>query len=102
MDPSMKNLVELKLKFTAVVQAIEEIDRFASEEMPEDNQLNSDYKQAQKRSNTLHATLLTTCNELSAATVIPDESFGDEFYDYISEFVEESRDNKKPRAKLQR
>ena len=37
---SMNKLVELKLKFTAVVQAIEEVDRFASEEMPEDNQLN--------------------------------------------------------------
>ena len=36
----------------------------------------------------LHAKLHTACNKLSAATVIPDESFGEEFYDYISEFVE--------------
>ena len=48
----------------------------------------------------LQATLQTACNELSAATVIPDESFGDEFYDYISEFVEETWDNKKARNKV--
>ena len=99
-NSSMNKLVELKLKFTAVVQAIEEIDRFTSEEMPEDNQLASEYKQAQKQANMLQATLQTACNELSAVTVIPDESFGDEFYDYISEFVEETRDNKKARSKV--
>ena len=78
-DSSMNKLVELKIKFTAVVQAIEEIDRFTGEEMPEDNQLASEYKQAQKQANILQATLQTTCNELSAVTVIADESFGDEF-----------------------
>ena len=36
-NSSLDKLVELKLKFTAVVQAIEEVDRFASEEMPGDN-----------------------------------------------------------------
>ena len=99
-NSSLDKLVELKLKFTAVVQAIEEVDRFASEEMPEDNQLNSEYKQPQKQANTLHETLQTACNELSAATVIPDDSFGYEFYDYISEFVEETRDNNKARSKV--
>ena len=96
----MNKLVELKIKFTAVVQAIEEIDRFVSEEMPEDNQLASEYKQAQKRADKLQSTLQTTCNELSAVTVIADESFGDEFYDYISAFIEETRDNKKARSKV--
>ena len=47
----MNKLAELKIKFTAVVQAIEEIDRFAGEEMPEYNQLASEYKLAQKQVN---------------------------------------------------
>ena len=78
-----------------MVQAIEEIDRFIGEEMPEDNQLASEYKQAQKRANKLQSTLQSACNELSALTVIADESFGDEFYDSISAFIEETRYNKK-------
>ena len=37
---------------------------------------------------------------MSAVTVIADESFGDEFYDCISAFIEETRDNKKARSKV--
>ena len=40
-NSSLDKLVELKLKFTKVIQAIEEIDRFTSEEML-DNHLNSE------------------------------------------------------------
>ena len=99
-NSSLEKLVELKLKFTKVVQAIKEVDRFAGEEMPEDNQLNSECKQAQKQANNLYEKLQTACNELSAALVIPDDSFGYEFYDYISEFVEETRDNNKARDRV--
>ena len=97
---SLDKMVELRLKFTRVVQAIEEVDRFAGQEMPEDNQLNSECKQAQKQANNLHEKLQEACNELEAALVIPDDSFGYEFYDYISEFVEETRDNNKARSRV--
>ena len=44
----MDKLVKIKIKFTSVIQAIEEVDRFVGEDMPEDNhnQLASEYKQA--------------------------------------------------------
>ena len=89
-DASMDKLVSLKMKFTAVIQAIEEIHRFVGEEMPDDNQLASEHKQAQKRADKLQSNLQSACNELSALTVIADESFGDEFYDSISAFIEET------------
>ena len=68
--------------------------------MPDDNQLASEHKQAQKRADKLPSNLQSACNELSALTVIADESFGDEFYDSISAFIEETRDNKKARSKV--
>ena len=46
---SMNKFVSLKMKLTAVTQATAEIDRFTGEEMPDDNQLASEHKQAQKR-----------------------------------------------------
>ena len=71
---------DLRMKMTAVTQVVAEIKRFADEEMPEDNQLAAERKQAQKRADKLQTDLLTSCNELTALTVIPDECFGDEFY----------------------
>ena len=41
-DSSLGKMVELKRSFTKVVQAIEEVDRFVGEDMPEDSQLNSE------------------------------------------------------------
>ena len=46
---SVNRFIELKLKMTAVVQVLAEIKRFADEDMPEDNQLAAERKQAQKR-----------------------------------------------------
>ena len=40
-NASMDKFVSLKMKLTAVTQAIAEIDRFVDEEMPDDNQLAS-------------------------------------------------------------
>ena len=45
--------------------------------------------------------MLSSCNELTAATVIPDESFGDKFYDNISTFVEKMKMNEEARDKVQ-
>ena len=69
--------------------------------MPEDNQLAAERKQAQKRADKLQTDLLTSCNELTALTVIPDECFGDEFYDNISAFIEKMKKNEKARDKVQ-
>ena len=99
-DSSLGKMVELKNSFTKVVQALEEVDRFIGEDMPEDSQLNSEYNRAEKRANKLHDRLQDACNELSTALVTPDHSFGYEFYDYISEFVEETRDNDKARKRV--
>ena len=97
---SMDKFVSLKMKLTQVIQAKAEIDRFVDEEMPEDNQLACEYKSAQKRADTLQTNLQSACNELSALTVIADESFGDEFFGSISAFVEETRLNEKARNKV--
>ena len=69
--------------------------------MPEDNQLAAERKQAQKRADKLQTDLLTSCNELTALTVIPDECFGDDFYDSISAFIETTKKNEKARNKVQ-
>ena len=45
---SATRFTELKMKMTAVVQVLEEIKRFADEDMPEDNQLAAERKEAQK------------------------------------------------------
>ena len=75
------------MKLTAVIQATAEIDRFTDEEMPDDNQLASEHKQAQKRADKLQTNLQTACNELIALTVIADDSFSDEFFSSLSAFV---------------
>ena len=81
---SMTKFVSLKMKLTAVTQATAEIDRFTGEEVPDDNQLASEHKQAQKRAEKLQTNLQTACNDLTALTVITDECFGDEFFSSIS------------------
>ena len=70
---SMNKFVNLKMKLTAVTQATAEIDRFTGEEMPDDNQLAAEHKQAQKRAEKVQTNLQTACNELTALTVIDDE-----------------------------
>ena len=89
------------MKMTAVTQVVAEIKRFADEEMPEDNQLAAERKKAHKRADKLQTDLLTSCNELTALTVIPDECFGDDFYDSISAFIETTKKNEKARNKVQ-
>ena len=91
--------MDLKFKFTKVVQALEEIDRFIGQKMPEDNQLNDECKLAQKQADSLHRQLQDACNELETTLVTPDNSFGYEFYDYISEFLAEAKDNNKARER---
>ena len=88
------------MKLTTVFQASAEIDRFVSEEWPEDNQLSYEYKQAQKRGNKLQSDLQSACNEQSALTVIADGCFSDEFYGNISAFIEGTRKNEKSRTKI--
>ena len=97
---SMDKFVSLKMKLTAVIQATAEIDRFTDEEMPDDNQLASEHKQAQKRADKLQTNLQTACNELIALTVIADDSFSDEFFSSLSAFVEETKKNEKARNKV--
>ena len=68
--------------------------------MPDDNQLVSEHKTAQKKADRLQTNLQSACNELSALTVVADESFGDEFFGSISAFVEETRKNGKARSRV--
>ena len=58
----MNKFVDLKMKLTAVTQVVAEIRRFTDEEMPEDNPLAAERKQAQKRADKLQTDLLTSCN----------------------------------------
>ena len=97
---SMNKFVNPKMKLTAVTQAVAEINRFIGEDMPDDNQLAAEHKQAQKRAEKLQTNLQIACNELTALTVIADEFFGDEFFSSISTFVEETRKNEKARDKV--
>ena len=96
----MNKFVSLKMKLTTVTQAVAEIKRFTDEEMPDDNQLATEYKQAQKRADKLQTNLQEACNELTALTVIAEECFGDEFFSSISAFVEETKKNEKARDKV--
>ena len=98
---SLKMMSELQLKFTRVVQALEEMDRFTRQKMPEDNQLNAECKSAQRQADNLHVKLQDACNALSSTLVTPDESFGYEFYDYIFEFLDEAKENNKARDKVE-
>ena len=69
---SMNKFVNLKMKLTAVTQAIAEINRFIGEDMPDDNQLAAEHKQAGKRADKLQTDLQIACNELTALTVVAD------------------------------
>ena len=106
---SLDRLIELKLKFTAVIRAIEELDKFASK-VKLNNRLDSEYKQEQ--ASMLYVNLQTASDELHAATNIVvdgrfrfhDENFrfhinyfvmvtedcGEEIYDYITDYVEDT------------
>ena len=64
-NSSLDRLVELKLIFTSVVQAKEEIDRFASKVML-NNHLDLEYKQEQ--ASMLYKNLQTASEKLHAAT----------------------------------
>ena len=88
------------MKLTAVTQAIEEINRFIGEDMPDDNQLAAEHKQAGKRADKLQPDLQIACNELTALTVVADECFGDEFFSSIVAFIEKTRKNEKARDKV--
>ena len=56
----MNKFVNLKMKMTAVTQVVAEIKRFTDEEMPEDNQLAAERKQAQKRADKLQTVRQTS------------------------------------------
>ena len=92
---AMNKFMTLMEKLTTVYQATAKIERFVSEEWPEDNQLSYEYKQAKKRANKLQSDL-----QLSVLTVIADGCFSDEFYGSISAFIEETRKNEKARTKI--
>ena len=67
--------MNLKMKLTAIIQATAEINRFVGEDMPDDNQLAAEHKQAGKRAEKLQTELQIACNELTALTVVADECF---------------------------
>ena len=88
-NSSLDRLVELKLKFTSIVRAIDEIDDFANKVML-NNHLDSEYKQ--EHASTLLETLQTACDKLYAATNIPDESLDKPFRQYIYYFFGNHRE----------
>ena len=73
-NSSLDRLVKLKLNFTSVVRAKEEIDRFASKVML-NNHLDLEY--IKEHASDLHVTLQAACDWLFTAinTNIPNESF---------------------------
>ena len=81
LDSSLGKMVEIKKSFMRVIQALEEVDRFIKEDMPDDSQLNAEYSRAEKRASKLHEKLQDACNDLSTSLVIPDLSIGFQFYD---------------------
>ena len=97
---SVDKFVNLKMKLTAIIQATAEINRFVGEDMPDDNQLAAEHKQAGKRAEKLQTDLQVACNELTALTVVVDECFGDEFYSSLVTFIEETRKNEEARNKV--
>ena len=53
-ESSLGKLVEIKKSFMRVIQALEEVDRFIKEDMPDDSQLNAEYNRSEKRASKLH------------------------------------------------
>ena len=62
LDSSLVTMVEIKKSFMRVIQALEEVDRFIKEDMPDDSQLNAEYNRAEKRASKLHEKLQDACN----------------------------------------
>ena len=56
---------------------------------------------AQKKTDTLQADLLSSCDDLKALTVITNDCFGDDFCDNISMFIKTTMKNEKARNKVQ-
>ena len=90
---SVDKFVKLKMKLTAIIQATAEINRFIGEDMPDDNQLAAEHKQARKRTEKSQTDLKVACNELTALTFVVDDCFGDEFFSSIVTIIEETRKN---------
>ena len=99
---SINKFVDLKVKMTTLVLTLSEIKTFAEEPMPEDNQLAAERKQAQKRADKLQAELISSCNDLTTLTVVPEVCFGEYFYDNISMFIENAKKNNKARDKVEK
>ena len=70
--------------------------------MPEDNQLTAERKQAQKRADKLQTELVSSCNDLTTLTAVPEACFGEYFYDNISLFIETAKKNDKAREKVEK
>ena len=70
--------------------------------MPEDNQLAAERKQAQKRADKLQSELISSCNELTTLTAVPEACFGEYFYDNIALFIEKAKKNDKAREKVEK
>ena len=49
----------------------------------------------------LQADLISSCNDLTALTVVPESCFGEDFYDNISMFIETARKNTKAKDKVE-
>ena len=98
LESTVDKKVMIQQNFRRVIQALEEVDRFTSESMPDDSQLNAEYNRAEKRASKLHEKLQDACNDLSALTSSPDQ-INFEFYDFISDFVEKARNNDKARER---
>merc|ERR1711873_264394 len=79
LDSSIVKMVEIKKSFMRVIQALEEVDRFIKEDMPDDSQLNAEYNRAEKRASKLHEKLQDACNDLSVSVSNPDHSISFEF-----------------------
>ena len=99
---SVQKFVELKLKMATLVQTLAEIKEFSEEPMPDDSQLAAERKQAQKRAEKLQSSLISSCNDLTTLTVVPESCFGENFYDNISMFLEKARQNTKAKDKVEK
>ena len=92
LESTVDKKVMIQKNFRRVIQALEEVDRFINESMPDNSQLNAEYNRAEKRASKLHEKLQDACNDLSVLTSNPDQ-INFEFYDFISDFVEKARNN---------
>ena len=70
LESTVDKKVMIQKNFRRVIQALEEVDRFTNESMPDDSQLNAEYNRAEKRASKLHEKLQDACNDLSALTSV--------------------------------